>query len=171
MLKSFFRRLHLRCCICLISLYALLTSVILGLTLALNPCPLCILQRIALMWVFGWSAIAIWHSPSRFGVRVYSSLIFWGASLGLLAAIRQVYLQHLPPDQVPACGPSFLYLIQVAPTSKLLSSIFQGSGECAAVDGRLIGLSLAEWSLIIFGVLLVLSLRLFFVGAGGSLKK
>ena len=66
---------------------------------------------------------------------------------------RQVWLQHLPPDQVPACGPSLDYMMQTLPFGEVLIKLFKGDGNCAIVDWRLLGMSMAEWSLLWFAIL------------------
>jgi len=112
-----------------------------------EPCPLCMLQRIAfidMMVVFGVAAL---HSPARRGAVIYSALLFVMAAMGAGIAGRQVWLQHLPPDKVPACGPGLEYMLERFPLGEALSKIFAGSGECAEAGWRFLGLSIAEWSL------------------------
>lgn len=113
-----------------------------------NPCPLCILQRIAfigLMVVFLVGAI---HGPGRVGAWVYSGLLVVIALLGTGVAARHVWLQHLPKDRVPECGPGLEYMLNRFPLSQALEKVFRGSGECAEVGWRLLTLSIAEWSLL-----------------------
>lgn len=115
-----------------------------------NPCPLCILQRIAfiaLMMVFFVAAI---HGPRRIGAYVYSGLLVAIAALGAAVATRHVWLQHLPKDRVPECGPGLDYMLNKFPLTQALEKIFRGSGECAEVGWTMLGLSIAEWSLVWF---------------------
>jgi disulfide bond formation protein DsbB len=113
-----------------------------------EPCPLCMLQRIAfidMMVVFGVAAL---HGPKRRGALVYSTLIFIMSAMGAAIAARHVWLQHLPADKVPACGPGLEYMLERFPLGDALKKIFAGSGECAEASWRFLGLSIAEWSLL-----------------------
>ena len=118
-----------------------------------EPCPLCILQRIAFIDMMIVFAVAAIHAPARRGAILYSTLIAIMAVMGGAIAGRQVWLQHLPPDKVPACGPGFDYMIERFPLTEALPKIFAGSGECAEVGWRFLGLSIAEWSLVWFVIL------------------
>ena len=113
-----------------------------------EPCPLCMLQRIAYIDMAIVFAIAAAHGPARRGAIVYSGLLFVMAAMGAGVAARQVWLQHLPKDKVPACGPGFEYLMERFPLMEALQKIFRGSGECAEASWRFLGLSIAEWSLL-----------------------
>ncbi|MBI3056089.1 MAG: disulfide bond formation protein B [Betaproteobacteria bacterium] len=123
-----------------------------------NPCPLCILQRIAfiaMMVVFLAGAI---HGPRRTGAIIYSTLLVIIAAIGAGIATRHVWLQHLPKDQVPECGPGLEYMLNKFPLAQALEKVFRGSGECAEVGWTFLTLSIAEWSLawfILLGVLAV----------------
>jgi disulfide bond formation protein DsbB len=123
-----------------------------------EPCPLCILQRVAfldMMLVFGVAAL---HGPRRRGAIVYSGLLVVMAAMGAAIAGRQVWLQHLPPDKVPACGPGLEYMLERFPLADALQKIFAGSGECAEASWRFLSLSIAEWSLawlVVLGVFAV----------------
>jgi disulfide bond formation protein DsbB len=118
-----------------------------------DPCPLCLLQRvvyIALMVVFLLGAL---HGPRRTGAVVYSTLLVLGSVIGAGIAGRHVWLQHLPKDKVPECGPGLGYILDRFPLVNALEKIFRGSGECAEAGWRLMGLSIAEWSLVWFVLL------------------
>ena len=65
-------------------------------------------------------------------------------------ASRQVWLQHLPEDKVPQCGPDLYFMIENFPLGRTLRTLIEGTGECAKVDWTFLGLSIAEWSLICF---------------------
>jgi disulfide bond formation protein DsbB len=130
-----------------------------------DPCPLCIMQRvvyIALMAVFLVGAL---HGPRRIGVYVYSSLLVVISLIGAGIATRHVWLQHLPKDKVPECGPGLAYILDRFPLFDAFAKIFRGSGECAEVGWRLLGLSVAEWSLVwfillgVFAVLIAVAAR------------
>ena len=113
-----------------------------------EPCPLCMLQRIAFLDMMVVFAVAALHGPARRGAIIYSGLLFVMAAMGAAIAGRQVWLQHLPADKVPACGPGLEYMLERFPLGEALSKIFAGSGECAEAGWRLLGLSIAEWSLL-----------------------
>lgn len=80
----------------------------------------------------------------------------YGVLIGLVAAIgagiagRHVWLQHLPPEQAPRCGPGLDYLLETLPLSETIREVLTGSGECAKVDWSLLGLSIPEWTLPLF---------------------
>ncbi|MGP5549653.1 disulfide bond formation protein B [Psychrobacter namhaensis] len=124
--------------------------------LGLLPCPLCIFQRIGLMVMGGFALIAALFNPKSMAVRL-------GLWLGSLAGIgwatavagRHVWLQHLPADQVPSCGPGLDYWLDTLPILQVFKEVFAGSGECAAIDWTFMGLSIPEQSLILFSLLLV----------------
>ena len=123
-----------------------------------NPCPLCILQRvayIALMVVFLVGAV---HNPRRTGTIVYSALLVIIAAVGAAIATRHVWLQHLPKDRLPECGPGLEYMLNRFPLAQALEKVFRGSGECAEVGWTFLTLSIAEWSLAWFVLLGVLAI-------------
>jgi protein dithiol:quinone oxidoreductase len=125
-----------------------------------EPCPLCILQRVAfidMMIVFGVAAL---HGPARRGAIVYSTLLGIMAAMGAGIAGRHVWLQHLPADKVPACGPGLEYMLEQFPLADALKKIFAGSGECAEATWRFLGLSIAEWSLLWLVVLGVFAIAI-----------
>ena len=115
-----------------------------------DPCPLCLVQRgfyFGLFFVFLAAAI---HGPKRVGGAIYGLLGVLLAAGGGGTAARQVWLQHLPPDQVPKCGPDLYYMLDHFPFAKVVTNLFRGSGQCAEVTWRFLGLSIAEWSLLWF---------------------
>lgn len=114
----------------------------------LDPCPLCILQRIAVIGVGVVFLLAAIHHPGRFGGRIYAALIVMTGGAGAIVAGRHVWLQSLPADQVPACGPGLDYILEVFPFSQALAMIFSGSGECAEVGWTFLGLSMPAWVLV-----------------------
>ena len=118
-----------------------------------DPCPLCHVQRAFYYAVGAVFLVAALHGPGRAGGIVYSVFGFLFALGGAGVATRHVWLQHLPPDKVPACGPDLLYMIENLPFSRTLEKLFSGSGQCAEVKWRFLGLSIPEWSLIWFGAL------------------
>lgn len=116
----------------------------------LEPCPLCLLQRGFFYAVGGVCLAAVIHGPARAGTAVYGVLAALLALGGAATASRQVWLQHLPADKVPQCGPDLFFMLENLPLSRTLEKLVQGSGECAAVDWKFLGLSIAGWSLVWF---------------------
>ncbi len=110
--------------------------------LLLDPCPLCVFQRMAVIAMALVFLLATLHNPAGWGRRVYASLVAVAAAAGAAVAGWHVWLQHLPPDKVPACGPGFGYIIDSFPLSEALKMIFSGSGECASIDWSFLGLSM-----------------------------
>ncbi|MCI0400416.1 MAG: disulfide bond formation protein B [Gammaproteobacteria bacterium] len=124
----------------------------------LEPCPLCILQRLAFVLIALISLIAAIHGPRSAGVRIYSTLIILGALGGAAIAGRQVYLEHLPPEQVPECGPGLEYMLNTYPLGKTLKIILSGTGDCAEVLWTFLGLSIPTWTLICFSLIVAVSI-------------
>ncbi|MDV3240239.1 MAG: disulfide bond formation protein B [Methylocaldum sp.] len=127
----------------------------------LEPCPLCVSQRIMVFAVALVMLVAVLHNPKRTGVKVYAILGFVMAVLGGTVSARPVWLQHLPPEEVPACGPGLEYMFQCFPLTETLKAMLNGTGDCAKVDWTLLGLSMPAWVLISFFILALLSLTQF----------
>lgn len=127
--------------------------------LLLEPCPLCILQRVMVMVIGGLFLLAFLHNPRGLGNRIYGGLILISAMIGAGISGRHVWLQNLPPEQVPSCGPGLNFMLDNFPLSRTIELIFRGSGECAEVDWSLLGLTIPAWTLIAFVVLALLGLN------------
>jgi protein dithiol:quinone oxidoreductase len=133
----------------------------------LEPCPLCIFQRIGFIAAGIVMLLAALHNPQRVGRRMYCLLASIATIAGGSVAARHIWLRHLPPDQVPDCGPGLDYMLEAFPLGKTLKTVFTGSGECAAPDGWLmLGLDMPSWALIGFVGLLMLSIFAGFVAKG-----
>lgn len=113
----------------------------------LEPCPLCLVQRGFFYAVVGVGIAATLHGRWFIFYGILAALF---ASGGAAAAGRQVWLQHLPPDKVPQCGPDLFFMLENFPLSRTFKTLLSGTGECAVVDWTFLGLSIAEWSLIWF---------------------
>ncbi|OGT65430.1 MAG: disulfide bond formation protein DsbB [Gammaproteobacteria bacterium RIFCSPLOWO2_02_47_7] len=124
----------------------------------LEPCPLCVFQRIAFISIAMIALIAALHGPDRMAVWFYNGLISLAALIGGGIATRQVWLQHLPAGQVPECGPGLDYMLETFPLGQALQMILSGSGECAEVGWSFLGFSIAEWSLLWFLIFLITGL-------------
>lgn len=119
----------------------------------LQPCPLCVFQRIALIALGVVLLVAGLHDPGPRGARAYGVLAGLCALAGVVVAGRHVWLQSLPPEEVPSCGPGLEYLLDTFPLAEALKQVFSGSGECANVDWTFLGLSMPAWVLVWFVVL------------------
>lgn len=124
--------------------YALYAQYYLG----LDPCPLCIFQRIGVMLVGLVFLLAALHHPRAAGRYVY------GAALGVFAlatigvAGRQLYIQHLPPGSIPSCGAPLAMMLRFTPLTEVIRKVLTGSGECSEVTWRFLGLAMPAWVLI-----------------------
>lgn len=115
----------------------------------LEPCHLCVFQRVA----YTSSAVvflsALVFSPvSRWSRYVHGSLAALSSIAGLGLALRQIWLQNLPEDKVPSCGASLDFMMEVLPLKEVIARVLRGTGECAVVDWTLLGMSMAQWSAI-----------------------
>lgn len=121
------------------------------------PCSLCITQRGFVVLTGLIALIAAAHNPATTGRRIYAALGIISPLLGACFAGRQLWLQSLPADQVPACGPGLSYMFEVFPFMEAMKLLLQGDGNCAHVD-KILGLSLAAWTLMAFIGLAVVNL-------------
>jgi disulfide bond formation protein DsbB len=121
--------------------------------LHLEPCPLCILQRIGIFLIGIVFMCAAIQGPRRGGRRVYAAAIALAVLGTAGVAARQLYIQSLPPGSVPACGASLEIMLKLLPLQEVLTKVFTGSGECAKVDWRFLGLAMPAWVLIAAGAL------------------
>jgi disulfide bond formation protein DsbB len=126
--------------------YALYAQHVVG----LEACPLCISQRIVLIALGIVFAVAALHAPRGAGARVYALLGLLIAVTGAGVSAWHVRLQNLPPEEVPACGPGFYYMVDAFPWRDALAMIFTGSGECAEVNWTFLGLSMPAWVFVWF---------------------
>lgn len=113
----------------------------------LEPCPLCISQRLAILATGIVFLIAAIHNRGR---KIYAVLISLTALSGASISARHVWLQHLPPDEVPECSPGLEYVFQNFPLADTIKLMLTGTGECAKVDWTLFGLSIPAWTLVAF---------------------
>ena len=142
-----------------------------------EPCPLCLMQRLFFYAVLAVCLVAALHGPTGKGRFAYGALAVLFAAGGAAVAGRHVWLQHLPKDKVPQCGPDLYFMLENFPLSTTLKKLVSGTGECAAVDWTFLGLSIAEWSLLWFVALglfvawLVLSARAPLPRSGSSPRR
>jgi disulfide bond formation protein DsbB len=116
--------------------------------LHLEPCPLCIFQRVGVLAIAIVFVFAGAHDPAGWGRRVYAALIALASLATVGVAARQLYIQSLPPGSVPACGASLDFMLKVFPLTDVLEKVLTGSGECARIDWRFLGLAMPAWVLI-----------------------
>ena len=127
-------------------------------TLGLDPCPLCILDRILLGALAGIFALAWLQRPTRRDRIGYDigALVFAAGGLGV--AGRHVYLQHMPPDTLGDCGAGFWYLMEQIGIEGAVASALRGDGDCGDIQWTFLGLSIPTLTLILFGVLFLMAL-------------
>lgn len=125
--------------------------------LGLEPCPLCIFQRVGVMALGAVFLLAAAHPAAAPGRRAWAVVIALAALGAGGVAGRHLWLQALPPERVPACGPGLDFLLESFPLREAIEVVLSGSGECAQVDWQLLGLAMPGWVLIAVAVL----------GAGG----
>jgi disulfide bond formation protein DsbB len=125
-----------------------------------DPCPLCMLQRLAFIALGAIFLVAAIHHPRRAGSIVYGALLVLFAAAGAAVAGRQVWLQSLPKHLVPECGPGLDFILSRFPLSKAIDMVLRGSGECAEKGWVFLGLSIAGWALVWFVLLGILALVL-----------
>jgi disulfide bond formation protein DsbB len=115
-----------------------------------DPCPLCMVQRVIFIVILALYLIAATHGPKRPGARIYAALITLFSASGIAVAARHIWIQHLPADQVPACGPGLDYMLETMPMANVLKELMHGSGECAARGWTFLTLGIPEWSLLCY---------------------
>lgn len=139
--------------------YALYTQYIGG----LSPCPLCLTQRVFFIAISAMALAAVAHNSKTLAQRIYGFMILLFSLVGAIVAGRQVWLQSLPEDQIPACGPDLAYILEAFPLIEAIKVLFAGDGNCAEVVWTFLSLSMPSWSLLWFigygvaGLLLALS--------------
>ena len=114
----------------------------------LDPCPLCALQRLSFLAMGTFALLAVIHNPGRIGQRIYAWLLMLGATLGTLFAGRHIWLQNLPEDLVPECGPGLNYMLENFPLTEVISTIFYGSGSCAEILWVFLGMTMPMWTFV-----------------------
>lgn len=125
----------------------------------LEPCPLCISQRIAIFLTGLVFMVAVAHNPKeQKGINRYAIFGALAALGGASISTRHVWIQHLPPDQVPECKPALEYMLQNFPLIETLKLMLSGTGDCAKVDWTMLGFSMPVWTLVAFLILASLSI-------------
>ena len=127
--------------------------------LYLDPCPLCMMQRIAVLLV-GLVALVGFFVKTDGAHVIVSVLMGLAAIFGISVAGRHIWIQNLPADQVPTCGPSLEYMVDTLPWAEVLSIMLRGNGNCADLQWSFLGLSMPTWVLLWFVGFVVLSIAL-----------
>jgi len=116
--------------------------------LGLEPCPLCIFQRIGVAALGVIFLLATIHDPKGWGARVYGVLLLLAALVTMGVAGRHLWIQHLPEGAVPACGASLSYMMKIFALTDVIRKVLTGSGECARINWTFLGLSMPGWVLL-----------------------
>ncbi len=124
----------------------------------LEPCPLCISQRIAILLTGSIFLAAAIHNPNSTGRKIYALSGTVIALVGAGISIRHVWLQNLPAEDVPECGPGLGYIFDHFPITETLKLMLNGTGECADILWTFLGLSIPGWTLLAFIMLAIVSL-------------
>ncbi len=129
--------------------------------LKLELCPLCVFQRVGVVVMGIFTLLAVLINPKKLLARLLLWLgSFAGILWSLVVAIRHVWIQHLPADEVPSCGPGLDFLLDAFPLMQVLKEVFSGSGECAEIAWQFLGLSIPEQTLILFSILTLVNFYL-----------
>lgn len=122
----------------------------------LEPCPLCIFQRIVFVTLVVVCLVALVHNPSGWGRRVYAGIALTLSGAGAALAARHVWIQMFP--EVAECGPGLGYMLDQFPLTEVFSKVLKGTGDCADVLWTFFGLSIPAWTLVVFVVYFFVSL-------------
>ncbi|AKX45512.1 disulfide bond formation protein DsbB [Thiopseudomonas alkaliphila] len=126
----------------------------------LEPCPLCYVQRIEVFTLGLIFFIAALHNPAALGRKLYAAGTLVVSALGMATAGRQMWLQTLPADELPACLPSMDYMIQAFPLIDVINKTLHGTADCAKIDWTFFGFNLAQLSFFSFCLIALFSLLL-----------
>lgn len=126
--------------------------------LMLDPCPLCVITRVIVISMSLVFLIALIHNPAKLGQRIYALLATAVALTGLGVQFRHIWLQNLPADQVPACGPGLEFLLETQPIFSALRTVFEGSGDCAEIDWIFLGMTIPMQTAVLFTFLLAITI-------------
>lgn len=113
-----------------------------------EPCPLCMIQRVIFIVIGATFFVAALHNPKPIAARIYGGFIALLAVSGVVVASRHIWIQHLPKDQVPACGPGLDFMLKNFPMAEVWQELMHGSGECAEKGWTFLALGIPEWSLV-----------------------
>jgi len=129
---------------------------------SMDPCPMCMMQRAIFCVVGSFALLASIHGPSRMGQGIYGVIVSVFSLAGAAVATRQLWLQSLPEDQVPACGPGIDYMLEVFPILEVIEMSLRGTGDCAKVQWTFLNISIPGWSLFAFACFTLFALTVLF---------
>ncbi len=118
--------------------------------LELEPCPLCVFQRIAVIATGVVFLAAAIHNPGRAGATAYALLTLLVSGTGAAIAARHVWIQAQPQGSVPTCGMGLDYMLETLPLTDVIGRVFRGSGECAQQGWLFMGLAIPSWTFVFF---------------------
>jgi protein dithiol:quinone oxidoreductase len=128
--------------------------------LGLDPCPLCSVQRVAVIAMGVIFLVAAIHDPGRVGAMVYAGLTVVIGGFGMAVAARHVWIQSLPKGSVPSCGMGLDYMLETLPFTDVISKVLAGSGECAEEGWKFMQLAIPSWTFVFFVAMMVASIAL-----------
>jgi disulfide bond formation protein DsbB len=128
--------------------------------LDLEPCPLCVFQRICFITTGVIFLIAAIHNPGRKGAGFYAVPVVIASSIGASLAAWQVWIQGQPPGSVPSCGMGLEYMLETLPLTEVIGRVLQGSGECAEQGWLFLGLAIPSWTFVFFVAMIAATIAL-----------
>lgn len=160
-LNKFFTTTWLHGLIALVSFALLAVAFYMEYSMGLEPCPLCMLQRIVFFCIGVVCLISVLHKSVSFGIK-YSFAVVILCLMGAALSIRHLYLQNLPTEELPACLPGLSYMLEAFPLKDILAAMIMGTGECGDVVWTFLGLSIPGWTLVAFICIAVVNLVIAF---------
>ncbi len=139
--------------IALLAGMAMAAALYLQYVVGLSVCPLCLTQRVFFVAAGCIAFLAALHNPTVLIRKLYALLGLLMTAVGMGFAGRHIWLQYLPPEEVPACGPSLEYMLEVFPFQEALKALLMGDGNCAETLWTMAGLSIPELAMAVFGVM------------------
>jgi disulfide bond formation protein DsbB len=146
----------LNLCLFLVATSMILVALYMQYQMDLNPCYLCIVQRVFVILTGLIALLAFAHNPASKGQKRYAAATSLSALAGAGFSIRQLWLQSLPEEKVPACGPPADYLFDALPIAEALPMLLSGDGNCAEVQWTFLSLSIPAWTLLAFAAMALL---------------
>lgn len=128
--------------------------------LDLEPCPLCVFQRIAVITTGVVFVIAAFHNPGRVGAMFYAALTVIVSGTGAALAAWHVWIQAQPKGAVPVCGMGLNYMLETMPLSDVIGKVLKGSGECAEQGWLFMGLAIPSWTFVFFIAMIAAAIAL-----------
>jgi disulfide bond formation protein DsbB len=114
----------------------------------IEPCPLCMFQRVGIALLGVFFLVAALHDPKGWGAKVYAVLLALASLVTVGIAARHIYVQHAPPGLIPSCGAPLEYMVKIMPLTQVIAKVLAGSGECAQINWQFLGLAMPTWVLM-----------------------